>query len=167
MDVHRSKDKWNEYVWKRPKDVYGEGEFTLFNQINVDDIKQGKLGDCYFLSALSALAEYPDKIKSIFETKELNNAGIYSVIFYITGEKRVVTVDDYFPFSPKANNWAFSRSVGKEIWVMILEKAWAKAHGSYQRIEGGKTTDALNALTGQYTEHILHSEVANKSVLWK
>ena len=28
---HDLRKKWNTYVWKRPQDVYGEGEFSLFD----------------------------------------------------------------------------------------------------------------------------------------
>ena len=49
---------------------------------------------------------------------------------------------------------------------MILEKAWAKVHGSYQRIEGGNTAEALFALTGAYIDYIFHEQVKNKTVLW-
>ena len=166
MEKHHLYDKWSTFEWKRPAQVYGEGEFSLFNQINVDDIKQGYWGDCYFLSAICALAEYPERIKELFETKELNSPGIYSVIFYISGEKKSVTVDDYFPFYPKKQNWAFTQCIGKEIWVMILEKAWAKIHGSYQRIEGGNTAEALYALSGSYIDYIFHDQVKNKTALW-
>ena len=166
MGEHHLAEKWNSFEWKRPAEVYGEGEFSLFKDINIGDIKQGYWGDCYFLSAVWALAEYPERIKAIFETKELNSPGIYSVTFYITGEKKTVTVDDYFPFYPKKQNWAFTQWVGKEIWVMILEKAWAKVHGSYQRIEGGNTAEALFALTGAYIDYIFHEQVKNKTVLW-
>lgn len=40
------------------------------------DIKQGELGDCYFLSSLSALAEIPEIIKKIFITKSYQQNGI-------------------------------------------------------------------------------------------
>jgi hypothetical protein len=36
------------------------------------DIKQGYLGDCYFLAGLAALAERPDRIFNLFLTQEKN-----------------------------------------------------------------------------------------------
>lgn len=52
--------------------------------------------------------------------------------FYINGEPETVVVDDYFPWCTHKSNWAFSRSnYDKEIWVLLLEKAWAKIYGSY------------------------------------
>lgn len=86
---------------------------------------------------------------------------------YITGEERTVIVDDYFPFCPSKNDWAFSKSVDNEIWVLILEKAWAKIHGNYQRIEGGNTAEALIALTGAYVDYVFHNQVVNKDILWR
>jgi len=76
-------------------------------------------------------------------------------------------VDDFFPFCQHKDEWAFSRSVEKEIWVLLLEKAWAKIHGSYQRIEAGTTGEALPALTGAPTEFQFHEEVTDENLLWK
>lgn len=42
----------------------------------------------------------------------------------------------------------FSRSNGPELWVLILEKAWAKIHGSYERIIGGQAHLTLRDLNG-------------------
>lgn len=41
----------------------------------MEDIAQGSIGNCYFLSALGALAEYPNLIKKIIRTEEVNNFG--------------------------------------------------------------------------------------------
>ena len=41
------------------------------------DIKQGYLGDCYFLAGLAALAERPDRIYNLFILKEKNELNYY------------------------------------------------------------------------------------------
>jgi hypothetical protein len=72
-------NSWRNFTWRRPQDKWGDGGFVLYDKIEVNDIKQGLLGDCYFLSCLSALAEDPARIKRIFITQEVNEAGIYAV----------------------------------------------------------------------------------------
>lgn len=39
------------------------------------------------------------------------------------------------------------------MWVLILEKAFAKFVGSYHKLEGGLALWALEALTGSYAAH--------------
>ena len=67
-------------------------------------------------------------------------------------------MDDLFPYCQHKNDWAFARSVDREIWVLLLEKAWAKIYGSYQRIQAGTAGEALPALTGAPAEFIFHKE---------
>lgn len=62
------------------------------------------------------------------------------------GLRQLVVVDNYVP--TKNGTLAFSRTNGKEMWVIMLEKAWAKIHGSYERIEGGDTQTTVRDLTG-------------------
>ena len=63
------------------------------------------------------------------------------------GEARQVVIDDFFPCSIRGKP-VFSRAHGNELWVMILEKAWAKVHGSYERIESGWANNVMRDLTG-------------------
>jgi Calpain family cysteine protease len=56
--------------------------------------------------------------------------------------------DDYFPCDPVTGQPAFTHCNGPELWVMLLEKAWAKVHGGYLSIEGGVSCDVLTAFTG-------------------
>ena len=42
----------------------------------------------------------------------------------------------------------FSRAHGNELWVLLIEKAFAKIHGSYKAITGGVPSEALGDLTG-------------------
>ena len=42
----------------------------------------------------------------------------------------------------------FSRGASGDMWVMLLEKAYAKLHGNYFTLRGGQSQDALMDLTG-------------------
>jgi calpain-15 len=100
-------------------------------------------------------------------TKDVNDAGIYAVNLYINGESTTVVVDDYFPFNEEHGKWAFSRpSTGNEIWVLILEKAWAKVFGSYSRIEVGDSGEAMPVLTGCPTKDYFISDFPSGE-LWQ
>lgn len=61
-------------------------------------------------------------------------------------------IDDYFPLH--GGKPIFSRNSGAELWVMLLEKAYAKVFKSYQVIESGLTGIALNTLTGAPFEYL-------------
>ena len=55
-------------------------------------------------------------------------------------------VDDYFPFTynkAKKEVFAFCKTKEgeNEMWVQILEKAWAKLCGSYEASEMGRTSE--------------------------
>ena len=158
-------------TWKRPSEVYGEENFVLYAQPGPKDIKQGKCGDCYYLSTLSSLAEYPERIAKIFLTDEKNAAGCYAVDVYVNGEKRTVVVDDYFPYDANTERWAFSRPSKddgvNEIWVLVLEKVWAKIYGSYQRIEAGTAGEAMYPLTGSPHQFFIHANLNNIDGLWE
>ncbi len=129
------------------------GEINIFegsghDSITPDDIKQGSLGDCYYLCSLSTLAERPYLVKRLFLTKNYNTEGVYGVFLCDTGDWRLVTVDDYFPCSSKRQGPCFSKANGNEMWVLLLEKAYAKIYGSYANIESGIVLNAMRDLTG-------------------
>lgn len=63
------------------------------------------------------------------------------------GEWVTVTIDDYFPCHPEGGP-IFSRAHCNELWVLILEKAYAKLHGNYFSLRGGYALEGLIDLTG-------------------
>ena len=79
----------------------------------------------------------------------------YKVKLYINGERRLISVDDYFCVDQRTNEWAFTSSKENEIWVQLVEKAWAKACGTYAKTIGGHCDEALYALTGAPTEKLV------------
>ena len=129
----------------------------------MDDVVQGSLGDCYFLTAISALSNYPYLIREKFRTIEYNEIGYYEVILFIDGEWQVVFIDDYFVFDIDTEDhkpaFAFSKPNGLELWAVILEKAWAKVNGGYSLIVAGLIHEAFEVLTGFPSHHLLHQMV--------
>jgi len=58
----------------------------------------------------------------------------------------------------------FSRANGNELWVLLIEKAYAKLHGNYFSLRGGYAEEALEDLTGCPTKNIdLKSDYAQKA----
>jgi len=120
---------------------------VFYEAIEPVDIKQGSLGDCWFMCALACLAERPALVERLFITREANAQGIYRVKLCKNGEWVMVTVDDYFPCYPMAGPM-FSKAHGNELWVLLLEKAYAKLHGCYYLLRGGFANEGLIDLTG-------------------
>jgi hypothetical protein len=56
-------------------------------------------------------------------------------------------VDDLFPCEPNGAP-LFSSCMNGELWLMILEKAYAKVHGSYFLLKDGFVHEALMDLSG-------------------
>ena len=79
---------------------------TLFGDgISADDINQGGLGNCWFLAALSAIAEKPGRLEKVFLNTEnyQNRAGVYGFEFYSLGVPHTVVIDDFLPLRTGAD----------------------------------------------------------------
>ena len=81
---------------------------------------------------------------------------MYGIRLNLNGVWKVIYLDDYFPIC--YNQPVFAKPVNKAIWVMIIEKAWAKLYKSYQASSGGRVEEALKCLTGAPTEQLLTSD---------
>ena len=82
------------------------------------------------------------------------------VRFYINGQETNILVDDNLPVN-KAGKPAFATCRDGELWVSILEKAWAKLHGTYARTEGGLPCFAASHIMGVPSESHQHDGVEN------
>lgn len=74
-------------------------------------------------------------------------------MFYCAKTPIVITIDDKFFVNSHSKTHAFTRlctdpkTNEREIWPILIEKAYAKFHGSYSNIEGGHVSTALEELT--------------------
>ncbi|GIX79364.1 calpain-B [Caerostris darwini] len=149
-----------QIVWLRPHELIVRPEL-LVDGVSRHDIVQGILADCWFLSSCSAVAQRPDLMEKVIPSNQpLSGEGYKGIVtfrFWRFGHWITVYVDDLLP--TKKRKLIFSRSSEpREFWVSLLEKAYAKLHGSYEALEGGQAMDALVDLTGGLAEmYVLES----------
>jgi calpain-15 len=103
------------------------------------------------------MAEVPARVQARFYTKEVNSAGIYLVSFFINGTETPIIIDEHIPV--RHNKPCFSSSRVGELWVLLLEKAWAKIQGSYARTESGMCSDAVAHVMGVPSKNIFHDDL--------
>eukprot|EP01061_Rhynchopus_euleeides_P007536 TRINITY_DN16573_c5_g1_i1.p1 TRINITY_DN16573_c5_g1~~TRINITY_DN16573_c5_g1_i1.p1 ORF type:complete len:795 (+),score=389.45 TRINITY_DN16573_c5_g1_i1:122-2506(+) len=140
-----------QYPWKRPEtflDGTGLKPALFVGNIEPNDIDQGALADCYFMGALSAVAEFERLVRSCFEQGQDPDLGLYRVSLCKNGWWQTVIVDDFLPCSGPKPAFARNRDEPNEIWVSLIEKAYAKIHGSFAAIMTGGSAPALGDLTG-------------------
>lgn len=156
-------------IWMRPAHFLEQPEKAAMNvgAIAPTDVKQGQLGDCWFMSSLAAMAQFPELVTASFfgepsnsicssgidkgrSRANLRSVGVWRVNLCIGGWWEEIILDDYLPCSDKDMSPQFGRSVDEpaEMWVAVMEKAYAKVHASYAAVCGGDETDALQDLTG-------------------
>ncbi|CAF3931107.1 unnamed protein product [Rotaria magnacalcarata] len=153
--------QYGTYVtrWLRPEQIRWSKEaqqysLSVFNQPHSKDINQGRLGDCWFVSALSLIAEIPQILYKVMITKQYNPVGLYKIRLCNRGIWQVVTIDDMLPVT-ETNSLVFTRSQKKQLFASLIEKALAKLHGSYKALESGRCVEGLQTLTGKPCEVFL------------
>lgn len=163
------------YAMSRTADARNEtnGNRDLYppDGIKPDAIKQGMIGNCYFVAALAAVAKSnPESIRNMIKD---NNDGTYTVTF--PGAKNE-------PITVKAPTEAemglYNNSGSNGLWASVMEKAFGKYKdnhawiGSYTPQEGadggGYTEKSLALLSGkESTELNLYDDKNDPSVVHK
>jgi hypothetical protein len=142
------------------------GQDSSSNAINMShtDIRQGYLGDCYFVATLGAFAK---SRSSVINNMFIDNGdGTFTVRFYgqndgtVTTGADYVTVNQYLPTNVNpGGGFASYDNQNTGLWVALAEKAYAQfaeigtaqrptASNNYGSIEGGWGFQVMNALTG-------------------
>lgn len=135
----------------------------IIGEIHPNDIIQGNVGDCWLLSAISALSEFEGAIAKLFKKtpniKALpkNQPQKYVVTLYDmkTWAPVDIEVDERLCMKPDGSDiLGCHPSYDGELWACYVEKAVAIHCGGWDEIDGGQCTHAWRLLTGckyQYT----------------
>lgn len=143
-----TKKIWKEQIeWKRISEIYPESEIYK-EEITTSDVAGGIFHESYLLSSMYRIAQDSGMaIKKLFINKDINTAGIYSLKIFIDGCPKTVTIDDYIPYISTSNQPAFIHTSSKSVWALLVEKAWAKVCGSYEKAHSKTPYDFFSFVT--------------------
>jgi hypothetical protein len=116
----------------------------------IQDVNQGYLGDCYFLSSLGEVAlQDPSAIENMISA---NGNGTYSVRFFVNGQPDYVTVNSQLPVMTGyqwANGSRLEFANGKtDDWVALVEKAYAQLNAQTNAPHGMALNSASDSYAG-------------------
>lgn len=115
-------------------------------------VYQGALEDFYLIVALQTLGMKPKLIANVFCNMEFSDPqlGAYTLRFYKHGQWQHVDIDDSLPFDNTYNPMCCQSEYFPEYsWPALIEKAYAKMHGSWEALGGGgHVEEVLVDLTG-------------------
>lgn len=160
--------------WVRPSELIQNTCF-FSNELSANDSVQGALGDCWFIGALSAIAVRDQLIRGSIENLDnpskvtmdtatglkegvyppifhpFARKGLYCFSFFKNSKWRYVIIDDKLPFIKDSAEPSFVFAhcrEHRELWVPLIEKAYAKLHTCYEALISGAITDGLVDMTG-------------------
>jgi hypothetical protein len=138
--------------------------FTDGPQLN--DIRQGSVGDCYFLSVLSSYADQdPEVIRQMIV--DLGD-GTYALRGYHNGNEIYVRLDADLPTYSSGTPAYAKLTPDNELWVALAEKAYAyirTGENSYASISGGWMSDVVTQIANVSTS-LRWTSTGSSTDLW-
>ncbi|XP_062961835.1 calpain-10 isoform X1 [Cynocephalus volans] len=144
-----------DITWRRPQEICAAPQLFPENP-QEGQVKQGLLGDCWFLCACAALQKRRHLLDQVIPPgqpswHDQTYRGSFTCRVWQFGHWVEVTIDDRLPCL--AGRLCFSRCQREDVfWLPLLEKVYAKVYGSYEHLWAGQVADALVDLTGGLAE---------------
>ncbi|XP_033715315.1 calpain-10 isoform X1 [Tursiops truncatus] len=155
-----------EITWRRPQEICATPQLFA-DRAQEGQVKQGLLGDCWFLCACAALQKSQHLLDQVFPPGQPSwldqtYRGSFTCRVWQFGRWVEVTIDDRLPCL--AGRLCFSRCQREDVfWLPLLEKVYAKVYGSYEHLWAGQVADALVDLTGGLAERWNLKDMAGAS----
>ncbi|KAK0203050.1 hypothetical protein DFS33DRAFT_1489094 [Desarmillaria ectypa] len=187
-----SEETYNPSDVLRVTQIFDNPQFFI-DGASSNDIFQGAIGDCWFVSALATVCTPPGLVERFCVARD-EKVGVYGFIFFRDNKWVDVVIDDLLYTSiPKFEELGgpekqlyhndkalYNRSSRKgsatlyfarsgtdgETWVPLIEKAYAKLHGSYGALSGGWACEAVEDLTGGVTCFIPANDILDPDLFW-
>lgn len=146
------------YCWKRLYDSYTGDPYVKISAESGNmrpppiPIYQGALEDFYLVQALYAISMKGELIRNIFANMEHSSpeCSYFVLRFYKHAQWISVPIDDKLPYDKYDKPMCLrSDDFPAYPWASLVEKAYAKLHGSWSSISGGGSVeDVMTDLTG-------------------
>ncbi|KAJ6580634.1 cysteine proteinase [Mycena capillaripes] len=177
---------------RRVTQIFEKPQFFV-DGASSNDIQQGQLGDCWFLSALATMSTAEGLVEKFCVARD-EEIGVYGFIFFKDDHWVHVVIDDLlYTAIPKFEELSsaeknlyhndkelYNKSARKgsqtlyfaksgtdgETWVPLIEKAYAKLHGDYASLSGGYACEGVEDLTGGISSYIQSKDIFDVDKFW-
>ncbi|KAF7371262.1 Calpain catalytic domain-containing protein [Mycena sanguinolenta] len=176
---------------QRVTDIFEKPQFFV-DGASSNDIVQGAIGDCWFVSALATMSTAPGLVEKFCVARD-EQVGVYGFVFFRDMRWVSIVIDDLlFTSIPKyeelnssekqlyhndkekyasarkgSKTLYFARSATEgETWIPLMEKAYAKLHGDYAALVGGEACEAIEDLTGAVSSFIPCKDILDIDKFW-
>ncbi|KAF9263950.1 cysteine proteinase [Marasmius fiardii PR-910] len=187
-----SRETYNPSDVQRVTQIFENPHFFI-DGAGSNDMKQGGIGDCWFVSALATMSTCEGLVEKFCVAMD-EEIGVYGFVFFRDAYWVTVIIDDFlFTLIPKFEELSYpekqlyhhnkekynqeARKSGKglyfakpgtdgETWVPLIEKAYAKLHGSYGALCGGEACEAIEDLTGGVSTFFPTNDIFDINKFW-